>query len=309
MWWLCEGGHYFKSSVDSQYKGFHCKYCSNRAVWPGFNDFETLEPELMMEWDWDKNVGIDPSFLPHHSPNKYWWICPDKKHSWDCSLTNRVHGNKCRYCRGWLLEGETDLASRNPELARDWDFDKNGDILPSMVTVGNLQKYWWKCPIGHSWRATVASRNKGAGCKECQNIGTSYPEQVLLYYLKKVYPDAINRDVSLGYELDIYIPSIMTAIEYDGVAFHKNNARLLRDNKKDRNCVKDGVNLFRIREKGLEKTESALCVMRKDFSDNDLVDAIYRTFELMDIRNVDIDLNRDRIKILNQFYTYVKKGA
>lgn len=48
-------------------------------------------------------------------------------------------------------------------------------------------------------------------------------------------------------ELDIYIPSIKTGIEYDGIFWHKKEM-LAREKKKYNLCKENGIRLFRIRE-------------------------------------------------------------
>ena len=83
---------------------------------------------------------------------------------------------------------------------------------------------WWQCRYGHEWKSIINSRNSGVGCPVCQKSKqTSFPEQVIYYYIKKAYPDALNgyRDIFPNtMELDIYIPKLKTGIEYDGLAWH-----------------------------------------------------------------------------------------
>jgi transposase-like protein len=61
------------------------------------------------------------------------------------------------------------LATLNPELAAQWDSEKNGKLTPGDVTPGSGQKVWWVCPVcGHGWAAYVYSRAGGGhGCPEC----------------------------------------------------------------------------------------------------------------------------------------------
>ena len=73
-------------------------------------------------------------------------------------------------------------------------------------------KVWRKCKLcGHEWKAAVHSRNRGVGCPRCAfRTHTSFPEQVVYYYIKQVYADAINGYKNIEaqeMELDIYIPS------------------------------------------------------------------------------------------------------
>lgn len=82
---------------------------------------------------------------------------------------------------------------------------------------------FWKCPdCGAEWKQQIYSRTRSkCTCPYCQKEKrTSFNEQAILYYIKKFYPDVINNDRHLGLELDIYIPSISLAIEYDGEFAH-----------------------------------------------------------------------------------------
>lgn len=203
------------------------------------------------------------------------------------------------------MEGETDLATTNPSLASEWDYEKNAKLTPQMVTKGSHKKVWWKCPVGHSWPATIASRNAGKGCSKCHDFGTSFPEQAIIFYLKKHFSNVVGRDRSLGMELDILIPDLSIGVEYDGVVYHKSEGQVKRDNKKDRICKEHGIRLIRIRENGLSKTESAECVFRHSDTDIDLEQAISELLKLVEVEE-SVDINKDRIEILNQYYTYIK---
>ena len=89
--------------------------------------------------------------------------------------------------------------------------------------------------------------------------GTSFDEQTIFFYIKQIFPDAINRGKysfveNENIELDIYIPSLHFAIEYDGVYWHKN--KLDKDNYKNFILSEAGTYLIRIRECGLDDLEN-----------------------------------------------------
>ena len=99
------------------------------------------------------------------------------------------------------------FADRYPELAAEWDYDKNGGVKPDQIT-GSEKKYWWVCPKGHEYYATPRYRIAGHGCSVCcKERGTSFAEQAIYYYLSKVY-ECNNRYLFDGKEIDIYIPKI-----------------------------------------------------------------------------------------------------
>lgn len=106
--------------------------------------------------------------------------------------------------------------------------------MPTQIGVGTHEKIWWKCPFGHSYQTYPSNRcgKQHTGCPICDKENhTSFPEQAVLYYIKKYYPDAINSDKErIGMELDIYIPQLDIAIEYDGKTWHNNNSYEIKKN-------------------------------------------------------------------------------
>ena len=102
----------------------------------------------------------------------------------------------------------------------EWDFEKN-TIPPSSVAVMSNKIAYWVCPKGHKYTKAIYQRVSGSDCPICNRARrTSFPEQCFFYYIKELYPDAINsyKDIfDNGMELDSYIPTIKTGIEYDGV--------------------------------------------------------------------------------------------
>lgn len=88
--------------------------------------------------------------------------------------------------------------------------------------------------------------------------GTSLGEIKFLYLIRKVFPEAINcykiKDKKgKELEIDIFIPHLNFAIEYDGVYYHSSKIMINRDGYKSRVCEEVGIRLLRVREKGLPK--------------------------------------------------------
>ena len=125
-------------------------------------------PEIAKQWDYEKNGRIKPEYIRASANHKFWWKC-EKGHSWEAPVYSRANGNGCPCCSGKVLVvGENDLQSQNPELAKEWHSDKNGELTPSLITIRNGKKVWWKCSdCGHEWKTTVAHRSEGKGCPIC----------------------------------------------------------------------------------------------------------------------------------------------
>ena len=64
-----------------------------------------------------------------------------------------------------VLKGYNDLLTTNPELAKEWNYEKNENLDPSTVKATSEKKVWWKCEKGHEWKTSINCRNQGNGCK------------------------------------------------------------------------------------------------------------------------------------------------
>ncbi len=170
VWWKCEKGHEWKASIDHRIKGSGCPYCSNKKVLQGFNDLLTVSKELAKEWNYDKNNELKPTMITKSSNRTVWWKCK-KGHEWEATVNDRCRGNGCPYCSGrYPIKGETDLATTNPELAKEWNYNKNENLKPTDIKAGANKKVWWKCEKGHEWEAIVNNRKKGKGCPYCSGV-------------------------------------------------------------------------------------------------------------------------------------------
>lgn len=279
--------------------------------------------ELMEEWDLHKNKerNLYPDKLTHGSNKKAWWICK-KGHSFEQKISNRtIKKYQCPYCSNQgILPGHNDFATRNPELLSEWDYERN-ILKPTEVMSGSREKVWWKCSIGHSYQATLNHRTSkdATGCPICfSGRQTSFAEQAIYFYIKKEFPDAINRMKNVfgsKFELDIYIPSINTAIEVDGEPWH-GKEKLEREKRKYQLCQQNNIRLIRIREK---KYELGVDIADYGFfyedlyKENILEFVIYELIKFLTMKMyfqmvIDIDIKRDRINILEN-YQGVKKGS
>ena len=300
IWWKCVSGHEWQATVADRARGNGCPYCSGRRILSGFNDLATVNPLLASEWDWSKNKNITPSLISPNSHKKVWWVCStcgnewfaqiksrntgcgcpecaktiqghtshinhiskygslsdnnpqlakewdtnknkdlsphdvssnsgsivwwkcSKGHEWQASVYTRTNGAGCPYCSNHrVLKGFNDLATINPILASEWDYEKNVGLTdgngvdvssPERITAVSGQRVWWKCVKGHSWQATVANRTNGRGCPMCSSAGTSIPEQGVAFYLEQLCK--VEQRIKIaGKEIDIYLPEYSIGIE------------------------------------------------------------------------------------------------
>lgn len=100
-------------------------------VQPGINDIKTLYPGLCKEWHPTKNGTLKPEEVAAKSHKMIWWQCA-RGHEWETIVSNRTgQGRGCPYCAGQKpIVGENDLATVNPELAQEWNYEKNQGLTP-----------------------------------------------------------------------------------------------------------------------------------------------------------------------------------
>ena len=116
-----------------------------------------------------KNGSLTPRQVVAGTRRKVWWRC-GKDHEWQAAVSARAMGGAgCPVCAGKkVLPGENDLASQFPEVAAQWNEEKNGALTPDQVSAYSNRRVWWTCERGHAWQASVAARVKNhSGCPYC----------------------------------------------------------------------------------------------------------------------------------------------
>jgi len=127
--------------------------------------FFEVNPNLLKEFDFKKNVLIDFKNIKQYSHKKCWWKCIDG-HSWESSFAKR-NITKCPYCKNKLASDVNNLKNINPKLSLEWNYEKNKNLTPINVTPKSGKKVWWKCNKGHEWKSSISDRSRGNGCPYC----------------------------------------------------------------------------------------------------------------------------------------------
>ena len=166
-WWVCEKGHSWRAQINSRVSGgCGCPVCAGRLVQTGENDLASQFPRLVKEWDIEKNGALTPEKVTAKTSRKVWWRC-SLGHRWQAAVASRtVSGAGCPVCAGkQILPGFNDLASQYPELAKEWDTERNGSLTPDSVSAYSNRKAWWHCEKNHSYddRASITSVDVAEG--------------------------------------------------------------------------------------------------------------------------------------------------
>ena len=97
VWWKCQKGHEWQTTISHRTNGSGCPYCAGQKVIKGENDLQTVNPTLANEWHYEKNKGLTPEDVMPNSNKKVWWKC-QKGHEWQTSIANRNYGYGCPVC-------------------------------------------------------------------------------------------------------------------------------------------------------------------------------------------------------------------
>lgn len=165
--WVGDCGHEWEEKLTNRKSGARCPVCFKRIPKHVAGSFVYEYPELLKEWDHDKNQNIFPDKITSGSPKKVWWLglC---NHSWYAAISKRVSGTGCPFCSGHKVkQGFNDLATKNTKLADEWHPYLNLGLQVTELSANSHKKVWWLGDCGHEWEATINHRNNGSGCSIC----------------------------------------------------------------------------------------------------------------------------------------------
>jgi len=177
-------------------------------------------PDLLAQWDFIKNDDFPTDIRV--SSQMAWWLCNVETcghgcpHSWQAPLGNRMMGSGCPYCARKKFCTHYSLEVKEPELAQEFDTERNGGLQAKDVYYRSNQKVWWKCKIvncdaqcEHVYQAIVANRTYlASGCPHCSalltckhnSLATKRPDVMAWWHYEKnqgLNPEKISCKSSL----------------------------------------------------------------------------------------------------------------
>lgn len=132
-------------------------------------------------------------------------------------------------------------------------FEQEGYQLLSTEYKGSHEHLEYICPNGHKHRIDWANWYTGKRCPGCLSKGWSKPEKEIFEYIEKIYKGkiitnckSIIRNIKTNHwlELDIWLPEMKKAIEYNGEYWHKDEYIKWKDDYKQQYCKNNGIKLL-----------------------------------------------------------------
>ena len=232
VWWICKKGHTWEAIIKNRaLLGSGCPYCEHRAVLKGYNDLQTLFPDIAKTWS-PKNK-MNPFEVSARSNAEVLWLC-ENGHEWKARVADRTDGHGCPYCAGQRVwKGFNDLATTHPELISEWS-DKNVNLSPEGITYKNRTNVWWHCSkCGNDYQAVVYARANGRICPFCianeikrlreqriiskqisKDFSFLLPQLASIYYAGKHGLNVITEtDDLVGFPITAFVPNVNLAID------------------------------------------------------------------------------------------------
>lgn len=305
LWWKCDKGHSWQAPPSRITNGGRCPYCSNRLI-AEENSIKTTHPELLNEWDYEKNISVFPESITSGSSKKVWWKCC-KGHSWQTSTNHRIAGKtNCPYCSNQKVGLDNNLLFKYPKIVLEWDYDKNNSNKPNEIAYGSNKRIHWKCIRGHTWIASISARTKsGTNCPYC-NPNLSKLELRIFSELIYFFPDTERQKKIWGKEFDISNNKFQFCIEVDGYPWHLNKEE--KDLKKNDLCKKNDYLLIRVRDEKLKKLGNHNIFYKESKSKNHLntikniIQILLDQLHLDKILTIQLSTYKNRTEFINSNY-------
>jgi len=166
VWWIDKKGHSYDMVVRFRSRGQNCPYCSGHRACKD-NSLLALNPKLAEELDCKNNGELTPENVTCGSHKIINWKCKICGGIWPASVNTRSRGHGCPYCSGRKVCISNCLATKYPELIKEWHSTKNGTLTPYDIMPNSNKKVWWLDDKGHEYLSLICDRSQGHGCPYC----------------------------------------------------------------------------------------------------------------------------------------------
>lgn len=187
-------------------------------------------------------------------------ICPNH-HQWKTQYANFQQGHRCPLCKNKQITSFHNNGSPIYSLKYDvvkQNIEQNNYELLSDVYLNNTHFIKIKCDKGHVYDVRYSNFNAGCRCPVCDTQrSTSKAEKEIVNYVKTCYNGLIiENDRSIiknpltgkFLELDIWMPEVNKAIEFNGKFWHSKKYVKFKDDVKLKQCKEKSINLLVINE-------------------------------------------------------------
>jgi hypothetical protein len=231
------------------------------------NPFTIINIKLWLE----KNTELElvSTEYPETRRKNLTFKCKNCKRSfvrrWDM-MRNMKH---CVFCYQETPPDSRSFIKNFPDIAEEWDYDKNNGIDINKIYSASNKKYWWKCKqCGYSFYTKLSHRTLcNVGCAACNTSGavkkicSILKSEHINFDIEYSFDDLFFKsDRPLRYDFaifDNFSKNVLALVEYDDIQhekfvpyFHKTEIKFYdsvkRDEKKNKYAKDNNIPLLRI---------------------------------------------------------------
>ena len=241
---MCPIGHINQmtfNNIDS--KGHRCDFCFGKQA----HTFDFIKKEIEKE---------NYKLISKNYKNIYTKldiIC-SAGHKIKLNYSDFKQGCRCRIC-GYIKIGNLKRKPYNEVKEYIESFNYN---LISKDYKNCGTKIEIMCPNNHKFMMKYNDFQQNHRCPACaKQLTTSQAEKEIVSYINLIYngiiiendrTQIINPKTGNMLELDICLPELSKAIEYNGIYWHSNNYVKYKDEQKQIQCKQKGIDLLVIEE-------------------------------------------------------------
>ncbi len=230
--YVCPNGHKHKISWHDWRIGVRCGVCDRKYI-----SYDEIKQSF-------ESVGYQLLSTEYQTAHSYLeYICPNG-HKHKISWHNWQQGKRCGRCFG-------NIKVTYKQVKQSF-LDEGYQLLSTEYK--NAQTYLnFICTNGHKHKIIWANWQQGQRCGRCKPKW-SKPEKEILKYIYTIYNGIIipndrsmirNPITGKYLELDIWLPEIRKAIEYNSIYYHRDK---IKDDYKQQWCKENNIDLLIIND-------------------------------------------------------------
>jgi len=233
----CDKGHIYEVRWDNFKQGQRCPICTGNIKLTHKSVSEYIE-----------SFGYELLSKEYKNNKSKLKVKCDKCHIYEVRWDNFQSGSRCPECHG---------NKRHTYDSMKYHIEQGGYILLSKEYKGAHSKLLIKCDKGHEYKSTWGNFQSGSRCPVCdREKSSSKPEKEIQEYVKTFNIKQINNDrtqilnpnTGCYLELDVFLPEINKAIEFNGMYWHSLSNVIEHDMIKRKECERIGIELLVIDE-------------------------------------------------------------
>jgi len=238
----CDKEHEYSATFNHFQKGQRCPICSLKIV----------GGKLKHSYDYIKSYienvkGYTLISSTYENKRTKLSIVCDNNHTFDMRFNNFQQGQRCPICAIERVATSSRLLFNSVKAF----IEDEGYALLSNSYVNNHTKLLLRCPEGHEYSVAFNSFQQGTRCPECagtiskgERELSQFVESFGISIVKNDRTQIVNPKTGYNLELDIWIPSMNKAIEYNGLYWHSLVGRESNDKTKAKQCRQLGIDLL-----------------------------------------------------------------